>query len=172
MSIETTVHSDTICDFVEDNHIVCDYFLVDDSVGVFSLFSGLAELEFAHNNTKPDTELLPIGKGRYVFQGGSDLHGGIIGKVNTVYEEDLITHDFCVQGSTYNHLISSLPSDSDADGTNKSVSTGESNETYERSSSVQVAAANTPASDASTKIVDISCVTVVTMTSLLVGLLL
>ena len=171
MSIETTVHSDTICDFVEDNHIICDYFLVDDSAGVFSLFSGLAELEFAHNKT--DTELRPIGKGRYVFQGGSDLHGGIIGKVNTVYEEDLITHDFCVQGSTYNHLVPPLPSDSDADATyNSSVSTGESNETYERSSSVQVAAANTTASDASTKIVDISCVTVVTMTSLLVGLLL
>ena len=164
LSIETTVHSDTICDFIEDNHVICDYFLVDDTVGVFSLFSGLAELEFANNQS--DTELRPTGQGRFVFQGGSDLHGGIIGKVNTVYEEDLITHDFCVQGSTYDHLIPPLSLDSVA--SNRSDSTGDkNNETYERFSNVQAAANTTAASNAFSKMVGISCVIVVTMTSFL-----
>jgi hypothetical protein len=105
-TIETTVHTDTICGIFDVGHITCDYYLVDDDVGVFSLFSGLAELEFSHNGTT----YFAVGKGRYVFQGGSDLHGGIIGKVNTIYETDVITHDFCVQGSTYDHLVPPLPS--------------------------------------------------------------
>lgn len=102
-----TVHTDTICNILEDDHIICDYFMVDDTVGVFSLFSGLAELDLVPTNN--GTNYRAIGTGRYVFQGGSDLHGGIIGKVNTVYEENLISHDFCVQGSTYNHVIDPLP---------------------------------------------------------------
>ena len=108
--LETTTHTDTICDIIDENHTICDYFLVDE-VGVFSLFTGIAELNFTRNTSNNDTHHIPVGKGRYVFQGGSDLHGGIIGKVNTVYEEDLITHDFCVQGSTYDHLVPPLPSD-------------------------------------------------------------
>jgi hypothetical protein len=91
---------------------MCNYYLVDE-VGVFSLFSGLAEMDFEFSSSN-DTHPIPIGKGRYVFQGGSDLHGGIIGKVNTVYEKDLITHDFCVQGSTYDHLIPPLSSNSNS----------------------------------------------------------
>ena len=148
--------------------------MVDDTVGVFSLFSGLAELEFAHNRTDTESELRPTGKGRYVFQGGSDLHGGIIGKVNTIYEEDLITHDFCVQGSTYDHLIPPLPPDSGA--SNRTVSTGGKSKKayeYERSSNVlQASATATAASDTSRDMVGISCVTVVTMASLLIGHLL
>jgi hypothetical protein len=105
-TLKTTAHTDTICDILDFSHIICDYYMVDDSVGVFSLFSGLAELEFSNNGT----DFSAVGKGRYVFQGGSDLHGGIIGKVNTFYETDLITHDFCVQGSTYDHLVPPLPS--------------------------------------------------------------
>jgi hypothetical protein len=105
-SIETTAHTDTICDILDFSHIICDFYMVNDAVGVFSLFSGLAELEFSNNGTA----YLAVGKGRFVFQGGSDLHGGIIGKVNTIYETNLITHDFCVQGSTYDHLVPPLPS--------------------------------------------------------------
>ena len=174
-SLETTVHSDTICDFIEGNHIICDYFMVDDTVGVFSLFSGLAELEFDHNRT--DKELRPTGKGRYVFQGGSDLHGGIIGKVNTIYEEDLITHDFCVQGSTYDHLIPPLPPISG--DSNRSVSTGgDDNKSYGKSTTSATSTATISDTSSNSESADgdmmvgISCVAVVVMTSLLAGLLL
>ena len=103
-------YSDVICNIITYDHIICDYFLIDETVGVFSLFSGIAKLNFTakesgsgiRDSPKPMT---PLGSGRFVFQGGSDLHAGILGRVSTSYGKDIIKHDFCVQGSTYDHIV-------------------------------------------------------------------
>lgn len=104
---ETTVrvHTDTICNLVEDNHVICDYFMVENTVGVFLLFSGLYQslnlpitaAAMAHN--------LPHRKPRWLrFAWRQNRKGQYL------YGKVLITHDFCVQGSAYDHLIPPLPS--------------------------------------------------------------
>ena len=36
----------------------------------------------------------PVGTGRFVYEGGSNLYAGILGRVNTIYKKDVIKHDF------------------------------------------------------------------------------
>ena len=91
---------------------------------------------------------------------------GITGKVNTLYEEDLITYNVCVQGSTYNHLIPPLPSDSDAAQMLPTNLFQPAKQSYVKN--VQAAAVATASGD-SGKMVEISRLEV--MTSLLVWLL-
>lgn len=99
----TSVYSDMVCNLIAREHTICNYFMVDDGVGVFSLFSGIAKLDFPENKSEP-----PVGTGRYVYQGGSDLHAGILGRVSTVNEKEIIKHNFCIQGSTYDHIVPPL----------------------------------------------------------------
>ena len=120
-TLPTTVYSDVICNVITPDHILCNYYEADDTVGVFSLFSGVAKLDLSESR--------PVGTARFVYQGGSDLHAGILGRVTTTYEKDMIKHDFCVQGSTYDHIappiIASGPgSDSTGDGSIVSESLG------------------------------------------------
>ena len=108
-TLPTTAYSDISCNLVTSDHILCNYYLVDDDVGVFSLFSGIANLVFPNKTEESEgNEGSPVGAGRFVWQGGSDLHAGILGRVTTIYEKDIIKHDFCVQGSTYDHLVPPL----------------------------------------------------------------
>lgn len=96
------MYSDVVCNIIASpDHIIRNYYIVEDTSGVFSLFSGIASLEFSEND-------VAIGTGRYVYQGGSDLHSGILGKVITTYEKDIIKHDFCIQGSTYDNIVAPL----------------------------------------------------------------
>ena len=99
----TSVYSDMVCNVIAREHAICNYFMVDDGVGVFSLFSGIAKLDFPENKSES-----PVGTGRYVYQGGSDLHAGILGRVSTAYDKELIKHNFCIQGSTYDQLVPPL----------------------------------------------------------------
>ena len=121
LSTVTTVYTNVLCNIIASpDHIICNYYMVDDTVGVFSLFSGMAKLDFSDiedassksrkngTDSRVELESPPIGSGRYVFQGGSDLHAGILGRVSTTYKQDIIKHEFCVQGSTYDHIIAPL----------------------------------------------------------------
>lgn len=48
-----------MCNIITYDHIICDYFLIDETVGVFSLFSGIAKLNFtAEESGSGITELL------------------------------------------------------------------------------------------------------------------
>ncbi|KAL9184301.1 hypothetical protein ACHAXT_002387 [Thalassiosira profunda] len=121
-----SVYSDMKCDVLAPDHTICSYYLIDDTVGVFSLFSGIAKLDLSgaedespgsrsgrskSRNSRGSQEkqvVKPVGTGRFVYQGGSDLHSGVLGRVSTTYGADVIVHDFCIQGSTYDHLVPPL----------------------------------------------------------------
>ena len=61
------MYSDVVCNIIASpDHIIRNYYIVEDTSGVFSLFSGIASLEFSEND-------VGIGTGRYVYQGGSDF---------------------------------------------------------------------------------------------------
>ncbi|KAL9179872.1 hypothetical protein ACHAXT_007842 [Thalassiosira profunda] len=126
LTLPTTVSSDVICDVIAPEHVICNYYMIDDTAGVFSLFSGIAKLDFSgaedesprsrsrgsksgkSHGSRGEQVATPVGTGRFVYQGGSDLHAGILGRVSTTYGTNLIEHDFCVQGSTYDHIIPPL----------------------------------------------------------------
>lgn len=96
--------------------MICEYFMfMVDEVGVFLLFIGIAELNFTHNHNNisnnGDTHHIPIGKGSYVFQGGSFTRRQNHWQGQYRLWRGSNRPDFCVQGSTNDHLVPPLPSD-------------------------------------------------------------
>ena len=85
LTTASTAYTDAICNIIAlPDHIICNYYIVDDTFGVFSLFSGIAKLEFPGSvegsKSSKNKKVQLVGTGRYVYQGG-----------NITYEKDIST---------------------------------------------------------------------------------